>query len=222
MRISVPTEILKAGCFFVLLIILTAGLWPFHAPQNDVSWLSDGNGLILGKHGSLVSASPLEAKGPEADDSCSLEIWLKPNRIDSGGKGMILAFYSPASKLTTFSLRQFQGGLVMERERPYSVPKKTEIYVGEVFGGDRPVLVTITSSGSRTATYVEGVLKRAVPDFIVSRHDLTGKIVVGSAPSTSYNWSGELKGLAIYDHDLSAAEVSQSSSGLGGGKFRQL
>jgi VanZ family protein len=201
--------ILRALCLLVLLITLTAGLWPFHVPRNDVSWLSGGNGLFLGKHGSLVSASPLSVvDGTQASDFCSIEIWLKPNRTNAEGLGMILAFYSPASRLTTFSLRQFQGGLVMERENPYSVPKKTEIYVGEVFGGQRPVLVTITSGGSGTATYVDGVLTKTVPRFMLSSRDLTGQMVVGNSPSTSYSWSGQLKGLAIYDHELSSAEVA--------------
>ena len=205
---------MKALCLLVLLITLTAGLWPFHVPRNDVSWLSGENGLFLGKHGSLVSASPLSAADrTHASDSFSIEIWLKPNRTDAEGLGMILAFYSPASRLTTFSLRQFQGGLVMERESPYSVPQKTEIYVGEVFGGQRPVLVTITSGRSGTATYVDGVLKRAVPSFIVSSRDLMGQMVVGNSPLTSYSWSGQLKGLAIYDHELSSAEVAQSFAG---------
>jgi len=211
MRILVPTRALKVVCVCVLLIILTAGLWPFHAPRNDVSWLSEGDGLFLGKHGSLVSANPLEAKGTPADNSRTLEIWLRPNRIDAEGLGIILAFYSPASKLTTFALRQYRSGLVMGRESQESLPAKSEIYVGEVFGDLKPVLVMISSSASAgTATYVDGRLIKKVPSFVVSSRDLTGQIVVGNSPSTSYSWSGQLKGFAIYDHELSAVEVSQS------------
>jgi len=36
---------LEVLCGSVLVAILTAGLWPFHAPKNEVRWLSDGNGL---------------------------------------------------------------------------------------------------------------------------------------------------------------------------------
>lgn len=200
---------LRVLCVLVLLGILTAGLWPFHAPRNDVSWLNEGNGLFLGKHGSLVSASPFGANGTQANSSFSLEIWLKPNRIDAEGMGMILAFYSQASKITPFALRQHRSGLVMGRESQESLPEKSEIYVGEVFGGDRPVLVTITSSESGTATYVDGLLKKTVPGFMFPVRDLTGRMVVGNAPSTSYSWSGQLKGLAIYDHELSSAEISR-------------
>src|ERR1700691_6293221 len=88
-------QVWRVLCVLVLLGILTAGLWPFHAPKNDVNWLSEGNGLFLGKHGSLVSASQLSAAaGTQPSDSCSIEIWLKPNRSDAKGVGMILAFYT--------------------------------------------------------------------------------------------------------------------------------
>jgi hypothetical protein len=202
--------ILRVLCVLFLLCTLTAGLWPFHVPRNDVIWLSGENGLFFGKRGSLVSASPFSAgERKQAGGSWSIEIRLRPNRIDADGTGMILAFYSPASKLVPFALRQYRGGLVMGRERQWSLPAKSEIYVGEVFGELKPVLVTITSSESGTATYVDGVLKKTVPSFIVSSRALTSAMVVGNSPSTAYSWSGQLKGLAIYDHDLSPAAVSQ-------------
>jgi hypothetical protein len=94
---------LRAICTCVLLGILVAGLWPFHAPRNEVSWLGDGKGLLFGKHGSIVSASPFKALASQADNSCSLEIWLEPSRVNSGG--MILAFYWPESRVTPFALR---------------------------------------------------------------------------------------------------------------------
>ncbi len=41
-------------CAAVLTIILIAGLWPFHAPKNQASWLSNGNGLHFGEYGIVV------------------------------------------------------------------------------------------------------------------------------------------------------------------------
>jgi VanZ family protein len=204
MRILVSAGLLKAACVCVLFGILVAGLWPLHAPRNQVSWLSEGNGLLFGWHGSIVSASPLGRQ--QTSNSCSLEIWLRPRQIEVGG-GMILAFYWPASKLISFAVRQYGGGLVMERESQASL--KNEIYVGTVLSSLKPVLVTITSSESGTATYANGTLIKNVPSFVLSSQALTGQLVVGNAPTTSYNWSGQLKGLALYDRELSPAEVSQ-------------
>jgi len=70
-------------------------------------------------------------------------------------------------------------------------------------------LVTITSSEAGTATFADGTSLKRVPNFAISNRDLTGQFVIGNAATTAYSWSGQLKGLAIYDRELSAAEVSQ-------------
>ena len=54
-------NVLLAICLLVLCGILVAGLWPFHAPLNQVSWSKGSNGVLFGKHGTIVSASPFEA-----------------------------------------------------------------------------------------------------------------------------------------------------------------
>jgi hypothetical protein len=208
---SIQSKLLRVICACVLSGMLVVGLWPFHSPHNAVSWLGKGNGLLFGKHGSIVSAGPFQTRTVQADNSCSLEIWLKPSRIDSRAGGMILAFYSPESQVAPFALRQFQGGLVLEHESQDNSVKKTEIYVGDVLSVQKAVLVRITSSEAGTAIYADGVLVKRVPNFVISSQDLTGQFVIGNAPTIAYSWSGQLKGLAIYDRELSAAEVFQSS-----------
>jgi hypothetical protein len=194
-------------CPLVLCGMLVAGLWPFHAPRNEVSWLSGRNGLLLGKHGTIVSASPFEARASRGDNSGTLEMWLEPARVDSGG--MILVFYWPASRVVPFAMRQYRSGLVLERESQGHFAKKTETYVGGVFKNLKPVFVTITSGEADAATYVDGTLVKNFPNFAFSRGDLTGQVIIGNAPSTAYTWSGEFKGLAVYDRELTAGEVSQ-------------
>lgn len=206
---KLQTKLLRTICACVLLGILVAGLWPFHAPRNDVSWLSEGRGLLFGKHGSIMSSSPFKPHAAQGNNSCSLEIWLKPSRIDSGGGGMILAFYLPESRVVPFALRQFRGGLVLGHMSRGHFPEKAEIYVGDVFSGLKPAFVTITSSEAGTAVYVDGTLVKSVPGFVVSNRNLQGEFVVGNAPTTSYSWSGGLKGLAIYNRELAVAEVSK-------------
>jgi VanZ family protein len=200
--------LLRAICTLVLLGILVAGLWPFHTPRNEVSWLSQTNGILLGKHGSIVSAGFFKARASQADNSCSLEIWLKPSRVDSGG--MILAFYRPERRIVPFALRQFRGGLVVEHNLTKRFDRKMEMYIGDVFNIHKPVLVTITSGNAGTVVYVDGAFVKRAQSYAISNQDLTGRLVVGNAASTNYHWSGQLKGIAVYDRELSAAEVSQS------------
>jgi hypothetical protein len=188
--------------------ILVAGLWPFHAPRNEVTWLSGRNGLLFGKHGTIVSASPFMAGDPQDDNSCSLELWLEPTRVESGG--MILTFYRPANGVAPFAARQYRGGgLVLERGTRSHLGQKTSTYVAGVFENLTPVFVAITSGEAGAATYINGTLVKNFPSFAFSRGDLTGQLIIGNAASTTYTWTGQFKGLAIYDRDLTASEISQ-------------
>jgi len=110
---KIQAMLLRAICVFVLLGILVAGLWPFHAPKNQVSWLSAGSGLLFGKYGSIVSAGTFKADASPMDGACGLEIWLEPRRVHSSGT--ILAFYLPESGVSPFALRQSLGDLVIRR-----------------------------------------------------------------------------------------------------------
>src|SRR3984957_823528 len=200
--------LLRLVCAFVLGGILVAGLWPFHAPQNQVSWLGQRNGLSFGKYGSIVSAGIFKTPERPADGSCSLEIWLEPARVRSSGT--ILAFYLPENQVIPFAMRRSLGDLVLQRPGPDSSHrrKKVKVYIDDVFGRQQPVLVSISSGQSGTTVYADGVLVRKVSTFRLSSADFNGRLIAGNSPVTTDNWSGQLRGLAIYDRELTADEVS--------------
>src|SRR5579864_7690837 len=150
-------------CLLILCGILVAGLWPFHAPMNEVGWLSHSNGLSFGKHGSIVSAGLLKADSQHADGSCSLEIWLEPTRVER--KGTILGFYEADDRVVPFAIRQYQSGLVLERTVRDDARGSAAVYVDKVFSRQAPVLVTITSDRTNAAVYADGVLLRKFGDY---------------------------------------------------------
>lgn len=206
--------ILRAICVCVLFGILVAGLWPFHAPRNDVHWSdrgtdqgSDRGGLVFGKHGSIVTERSFEPLASHGDSSCSVEIWLQPERSNSSGT--ILAFYQPVRQVIPFALRQSLGDLVVVRNGQNHLDRRNRVYINEVFTSAKPVLITVTSSDTVTSIYRDGVLIKKVSTFKVSSGDLTGQLVLGNAPNTNNSWSGQLNGLAIYDRELLPAEVLQ-------------
>src|SRR6202035_2227405 len=138
--------LLRAICALVLLGILVAGLWPFHSPRNQVSWLNNNSGLLFGKYGSIVSQAPLKARPSQADGSCSIEIWLQPRRVKASGT--ILAFYWPESRTVPFALRQSLGDLILLRRNddPSRHGKRIRLYIDDVFSHQQPVFVTISSA----------------------------------------------------------------------------
>jgi VanZ like family/Concanavalin A-like lectin/glucanases superfamily len=214
---QIQTMLLRAICAFVLLGILVAGLWPFHAPRNEVRWLGYGNGLFFGKYGSIVSAVPFKLEGLDADRPCSLELWVQPNRADASGT--ILAFYWPENQIVPFAVRQSLDDLLVQlaSQKQLQDAKKTRIYAAHVFSHQRPVLLTISSGQSGTTVYADGTAVRRAPNFRFSSHELTGQFIVGNSPTTTHTWSGQLRELAIYDRELSADEVSKHYSSLAQG-----
>jgi VanZ like family/Concanavalin A-like lectin/glucanases superfamily len=207
-------KILGAICLCTLCGILVAGLWPFHAPSNEVSWVNQGSGLRFGKHGSVVSAGRFTAKPSESSSPCSIELWLEPSRTHSSGT--ILAFYNPETQVVAFAMRQSLGDLVLQSAppSPRHYGGKDKIYIDDVLGRRQPVLVTITSGQSGTMVYADGGLVKQASTFSFTSRDLTGQLVLGNSPVTAHTWSGQLLGLTIYRRELSPSEIAEHYADL--------
>jgi hypothetical protein len=201
------TMFLKVLCALVLFGILVAGLWPFHAPKNEVSWLSNGDGLLFGGYGSVLSAGAFKTNS--SNDGACLEIWLQPGAISNSGT--ILSFYPPEGRATSLALRESWGGLALLRSNlgDKRSAKIATMYTDHVFGHGKPVFLTISSGGRDTSIYLNGTLARMSRDLQFSSEDLTGQLVIGNSSVATDPWSGQLKGLAIYNQELTASEVRQ-------------
>ena len=204
--IGMQKKILGLLCASVLVIILIAGLWPFHAPKNEVSWLNNGNGLHFGDYGVTLINEPFSLAGLKDGTSCSIEIWLQPDFSDIGGT--ILGFYAPESRTVAFSLHQSIDDLLLRRVTGHH-RIKTKLYIEHAFRNKQQMFITISSNSQGTAVYVNGVLVRTSPRFALSSKDFAGQLVVGNHPMADNGWQGQVEGLAIYNRDLAAGEALQ-------------
>jgi hypothetical protein len=195
------------GC--ILCIILVAGLWPFHAPKNDVKWLENGNGLAFGRFGSVLSASMFHRGALPNDSGGSLEIWLKPAFL--GSKRTILSFDGSDHPGAPFSLFQSKDGLMIYRHNidDQGTVRTAWFVVNDVFREKKAVLLTITVGKQDTSVYRDGVLLRVAPIRGISINNFSGRLVFGNSPSFTDSWSGEILGLAIYPSQLSPSQVAQ-------------
>ena len=189
----------------VLCGTLVAGLWPFHSPRNAVTWLGGENGLRFSEVGTIVSAGEVRLTVPN-ESPCSVEIWGQAARRHHSST--LLAFYSRQNPIQ-FALRQSEDDLVLQRN---GLPGKKgarsrNFHIDNVFRSMRPVLLTISSGPKGTAVYVDGVLAMASERFRVTASDCTGRLVVGTSPVNTDQWTGVLKGLAIYHSYLTAQQV---------------
>lgn len=190
-------------CFAVACITLTLGLWPFRAPRNQVGWIPGRNGVRLGAHGTLSTATAVVTSliDPAA---ATIEVWLEAGRIWDSGTA--LAVYNPQIP-QLLVLRQSQLDLKLQVQ---SNRERAEFYVDDVFHirhKSRPVFLTITSDRRNTAVFVNGVLAGNAPGF--PSHALAGRLILGTSPGQNDGWTGQLFGLAIYGRALTPPEVSR-------------
>jgi len=210
-RVNWRTEgpkLLLFVCIPVLAGMLVVGLWPFHSPRNQVTWLSSGNGLQLGRHGMILSSGKFTAAHEPANGPCSLEIWFEPAR--TWVSGTLLSFYAPEGR-RQFSLLQSTTDLSLQSEvlEEHYQTLTTRLDAADVFRQGRLAFVTLTSTGGQTSVYLNGAPIKKAANFPISIQDFAGELVVGNSPIAGGSWRGQVRGLAVYDAAISPVEVRQ-------------
>ena len=189
-------HLLGITCIAVLCVIFSLGLWPFHAPVNDVEWLADRNGLRFGRFATVFSSGelppPTENRAPG-----TIEIWLEPSRI--WDFSTFLSFWAPYD-VFRFSLRQWQTGLLLKGTQ--------ELRIDNVFPRTGPALLTITTGPRGTVVNVDGAVAKRAPEYKLSSNAFSGRLVLGDSAGQSDSWRGRLLGLAIYSRELTAEQIA--------------
>jgi VanZ like family len=190
----------------VICIILVAGLWPFHAPKNSVSWLGEKNGLRFDSYGTVLSSKPFHPMASNSEPSCSLEIWLVSGPLY---KGTILAFGDDDDLKVPLALRQIGENLAIER---YAVDAQGNVTrpwltIERVFD-DGPVFLTVTSGNDGTRVYVDGVLAKEASGFGLKKTDFAGRLILGTS-TIHDSWTGQILGMATYSEELGVETIAR-------------
>jgi hypothetical protein len=194
-------------------VILTLGLWPFHSPANDVTWLNAskptaGNGLLFQGTGTVFSTSDFSS--PASPSGYSAEIWAEPVSLDNGES--LLTFQNQtASNCPQVSIQRAWSDLKIETrlKKNYFQVAKREIYADNVFHARQPVFVSITSGAAGTRLYADGVLIHTASGLPIFDCAFHGKMIVGDSAGQSNGWSGPIRGVAVYRQELEPARVRE-------------
>src|SRR5271156_397548 len=203
------TRRLGTACVLLWVAIMGATLWPFNPhPPNRVQWLEQSKGVRFGEAGAIVSNRTFPVEQPQSEHGCSMEILLSADGLSN--RKMILTFYE-GERPPHFELRQYDSAVVISYEF-WGVPKQQgnpEIYVEDVFKSGHVTLLTVTSGATGINIFVDGAIRKTVPDGHLSARDFSGKVIVGTSPWSYVPWRGRLYGLAIYADELEAVRVRE-------------
>ena len=117
--------LLGVGCVLVLCVILTLGLWPFHSPANDVTWLGDRNGLSYEGEGTAFTNQPFVAGTSTDASSYSIELWAEPSNIHGGST---LLTFQQSGTCPQVSLRRSLSDLRIQtrlKKNYFDIPKRS-------------------------------------------------------------------------------------------------
>ena len=196
------TRVAGVLCILILCSFAVAGLWPFRQIRNQITWISNHPGVQFGKHGIILSAGALPADGARA---CSIEMWVKP--ASGEDSSTLLAFYGP-NGVTGFSLQRSLSDLRLDRENRGG--RQTRFYISEALPDGKPVFLTLVLSSNGMAVFLDGVPARRLPQFRFAPGDCTGHFGVGHSYKGHSSWQGDIRGLAIYNYDLTSEQVLAS------------
>jgi len=197
-------------CVAVMVVILVAGLWPFHSPKNDVTWLAGENGLRFGVHGIALGSGVFEAQGTNDGSSGSLEIWLEPARSKS--RRTILAFADSGPTPASFMLQQSLRKLILQRRNTddQGQARTAELVIAGALAEQKRRFVTITLGPHTTSIYLDGLLVNKSEIQGRTTGAFAGRLVLGNSVTASDSWSGEVLGLAIYGQEFTPARVLEN------------
>lgn len=204
-------RILGRICLFVSCALLAAALWPFNfVSRNEVSWLSNENGLRFGRKGTIFSLGAFEVAGSDKEPFCSLEIWLEPALPSVKRSETILAFYMPQNP-GMFRLMQHLDEFLVQRDyRDQQRHLETaEIKIEHAFHKNERVLFTVISNRRTTSVYRDGVFAESSSRFGLTCAAFSGQLVIGNSPIIYDSWQGTLLGVAFYHQGLLPEQVSQ-------------
>jgi hypothetical protein len=157
-------------------------------------------------HGTILSSGflPPPALG---EGERSVEIWAQPGLIDDSGT--LVAFYSPDSP-RGLSIVQAESDLEVhiQSSEAWRRAKMGRLNVAGGFLDGKSAFWTVTFGPSGMAVYRDGKLVRTAP-LTPSNGEVSGRLLVGNSPIFHEGWSGIVRGLAIYDATLNAAQIER-------------
>jgi len=188
------------ACILILIGFGWAGLSPFDpSPNNGVSWVGSGGGLRLSR-GSVLGPSA-EIVDPMA--GCSFEVWMRPGR--GRRRSTVIEFFDEraANRLAIGQVDDRKLSLIQARPSSFVLKRIDHIARPE----QSTLLITVTSDGSQTHVYVDGVLVRTLSDIQFLAADCANRFVLGTGAGSDNVWRGELLGMAIFFEDLTPSQI---------------
>jgi hypothetical protein len=173
--------------------------------SNNVLKIDGENGIRFGHYGIAYSDSafPVEANRYETN-GLSIELAIRPNDSKDDRFKILLSIHAGKDS-EQLLVGQWRSSLIVMNGDDYNGSKGTpKIGLSDVLPPDTDTFIDITSGAEGTHVYINGLLKKFNRRLILKIPNQTADavLVLGNSPYGRHSWTGNIYGLAIYEHTL--------------------
>lgn len=179
--------------------------------SNNAGWNNDQTGIHFDKYSMAYTDSSFIPFGSLSDTpgSISVEIALKSSIMNDDRFKIILVLYN-GDDSKQLLIGQWHSSVIIMNGNDYNGKQKTKkIAVREALLPLKKRFLTITSGEKGTRVYIDGQLAGAKKDLLLKVPDEIAKarLILGNSAYGNHYWIGDIYGLAIYGHKLSAKDA---------------
>ena len=197
----------------MLLLIFYSGLrFKSTAMTNGVAWIDGHAGLRFSPNGiafgNLVAPSP--DRSEDGERQLSMVFAVKPGKTSDAHFRFLLLLHGGADD-EQLVVGQWRDWLIVMNGDDYDARRRQTRIAVDALQPQKECFVTITSGEDGTAVFIDGQLMKKNSDMHLTVPGAAGrtKLVLGNSNYSRHPWRGEIYGLAIYDHVLTAPVITQ-------------
>jgi hypothetical protein len=195
----------------MLLLIVFFGLhFKSFSLSNNVAWIDGKDGIRFGHYGIAYShtAFPSTA-GTREPTGLSLELAVRPDNSKADRFKILLSVHSGKDS-DQLIIGQWRSSLIVMNGDDYNGSKKTpKVGVHNALPPQSNSFININSGATGTYVYINGHLRESNGRLVLKIPNETADavLVLGNSPYGRHSWTGDIFGLAIYEHTLNPGDT---------------
>jgi len=183
--------------------------------QNQVQWLKSGIGLHFGRYAVAYTQGFFSDSG----DGVSVELAIKPLHSGISGFRTLLLIHD-GNDDDQLIVGQWRSSLIVMNGDDYSHQRKVPRITIPLGKTDRDTqLVTIVSNASGTLAYLNGNFVKKNRRLVLNYPNGDGqtRLVIANNLKGDQPWTGNIAGVALYDHALDDGSIKGHYQAWSGG-----
>ena len=200
-----------SGKYLVILLIvfLTAGLWPFNFTEKNNAVISPAGGLEIARHGTAYTAVPSDKIHHLKQFTIHIDLVTSSNGLSSLEK--IFGYFINQREMNFF-VGQWKDGAILNLP-DHRRQKELHFGVDGILNKEERVRLAVSYDGAMLVFYRDGkaLRYRETGPLPFDNWSREYPLVVGTDAHGKSQWQGAIYEIAIYDRALTSEEAGRLS-----------